>query len=120
MLPPEFSMQKTTLFYLPAIATAIVDMNERDSAARHTFQRHPPSPVELLLTGVFQAGDRRRVVYRIEVEGREVGTATEWADKPLAPWRLTLPGHCANFVQLSRDALMEAVARIFTTGSIWS
>jgi hypothetical protein len=112
-------MSARQMVYLPVIEAAMLDMAERDNAARHTFQRRPLSPVELILIGVFLAGDRRRTVYRIEVEGREVGTATERADKPLTPWRLTMPGHCSNLVQPSRDELMDAVARILSTGAIW-
>ena len=112
-------MQKTHLSYLPAIAAAIVDMEERDHAARHTFQRRALPTAELVLIGVFSANQRRRTVYRIELEGREIGTAIERPDD-LKPWRLTLPGHCANFAHYSRADLLATVARTLSTGSIWS
>lgn len=157
-------MQKTQASYLPAEAAAMLDMVERDHAARNVFQRprfdrpeaaaefilgarrylpvgHPHlaaaadalagiwspgeladrpdlPPVELELLGVFSSNGRRRLVHRITVEGQEVGTAAEWPDRD--EWRLSVPGHCANLRQSDRSALLATVARILSTGSLWS
>ncbi|MGF7213551.1 hypothetical protein GGE65_008196 [Skermanella aerolata] len=37
-----------------------------------------------------------RTTYRVLADGQRVGTATELATDQDTPWRLTVPGHCAN------------------------
>ena len=112
-------MHKTTMVYSPVIEAAIVDLDGRDHAARHTFQRRALPSAELVLRGTFTASNRTRLVYRIEVEGREIGTAIERPDD-LKPWRLTMPGHCGNLAYYTRADLLAVVARILSSGSIWN
>lgn len=112
-------MHKTTMVYLPVLEAAMMDMAERDNAARHTFQRRPLPSAELVLRGTFTASNRKRFVYRVEVEGREVGTAIERPDD-LKPWRLTMPGHCGNLAYHTRSELLAVVGRILSSGSIWN
>jgi hypothetical protein len=112
-------MTKTQMVYLPAIAAAIVDMNERDCAARHTFQRRALPLIDLELVGVFSANGRRRICYRIIMDGEEVGTAIERPDQTAKPWRLTMPGACGNLGHISRDALLATVRRVLVTGQVW-
>jgi hypothetical protein len=112
-------MTKTAMVYLPAIAAAMVDMAERDAAARHTFHRRPLPPIELELAGVFSANGRRRTRYNVVVDGVEVGTAIDRTDIAALPWRLTMPGHCGNLGHISRDALLATVRRVLTTGQVW-
>jgi hypothetical protein len=84
-----------------------------------TFQHRTIPAAELVLIGVFSASNRRRTMYRIEIEGRLIGTAIERPDQ-LKPWRLTMEGHCGNLAHYSRDELAASVARFLSTGAIWS
>lgn len=75
--------------------------------------------VEVFFIGVFQAGDRRRVVYSILADGIEIGTAMHWTSKTIWPWGLTLPAGCiVNFGFRSKGDLVAAVHRFVKTGEI--
>ena len=79
----------------------------------------PAHHVEVMLVGVFCAGDRRRVVYSILADGIEIGTAMHWTSKTLWPWGLTLPAGCiVNFGFRNKGDLVAAVHRFVKTGEI--
>ena len=59
------------------------------------------------LVPVPAAGDR--TMYRILADGERVGTAAELATDRDAPWRLTVPGHCANLRRSSRETVLATV-----------
>jgi hypothetical protein len=71
-------------------------------------------PVELELVGRFCANNRPRTVYRIVLDGREVGTAARYDNRPTAPWSLTMPGFCANRSHESRAAVLRTVRLVLT------
>src|SRR6186713_2010025 len=65
-----------------------------------------PPKVEMVMKGTFCAGDRRRIVYRLIVDGEEFGTAVCWTSKTLWPWGLTIPAaNIINFGFKSRECL---------------
>jgi hypothetical protein len=76
-------------------------------------------PVEFALIGRFCANNRPRTLYRIVIDGREIGTAAQYDYRPSAPWSLTMPSHCANLAHASRADVIASVHRILTTGQIW-
>ena len=49
-----------------------------------------------------------RTTYRVLADGQRVGTA-ELAHDHAAPWRLTVPGHCANLRRSSRETVLATV-----------
>jgi hypothetical protein len=51
-----------------------------------------------------------RTTHRVLADGRRVGTATELTTDAAAPWRLTVPGHCANLRRSSRETVLATVA----------
>jgi hypothetical protein len=79
----------------------------------------PEQHVEVLLVGVFCAGERHRVLYSILADGIEIGTAVHWTSKTMWPWGLTLPSGCiVNFGFRSKQDLISAVHRFVKTGEI--
>jgi hypothetical protein len=52
--------------------------------------------------------------YHVMLDGYRVGVATEVAHDPITPWRLTLPGTCANLRRSSRMVLEQTVERLLT------
>jgi hypothetical protein len=50
-----------------------------------------------------------RTTYSVLADGQRVGTATELATDHADPWRLTLPGHCANLRRSSRETVLATV-----------
>ena len=76
-------------------------------------------PVELALIGRFSANNRPRTLYRLVIDGQEIGTAAQFDSRPSAPWSLTIPNHCANLAQASRADVLATVHRVLTTGQIW-
>jgi hypothetical protein len=61
--------------------------------------------IELVKTGA-TAG---RTTYRVLADGERVGTAIELTRDRVAPWRLTVPGHCANMRRSSRETVLATV-----------
>lgn len=80
----------------------------------------PTAPqIVVEVVGVFQAGDRRRVLHMVLADGIEVGTAINWTGKALYPWGLSLPAaNLTNFGFRSRADLVAAVQRFVKTGEI--
>lgn len=74
-------------------------------------------PIELEMVGRFCANDRARTVYRLVIDGREIGTAAQFDNQPTAPWTLTVPGYCANRVHQSRAEILRTV-RLLLTGQL--
>ena len=52
--------------------------------------------------------------YHVMLDGYRVGVATEIANDRGTPWRLTLPGTCANLRRSSREILLATVERLLT------
>ena len=52
--------------------------------------------------------------YHVLADGARVGVAVEIAGDRIAPWRLTIPGHCANLRRSSREILLATVERLLT------
>jgi hypothetical protein len=78
-----------------------------------------PPKVTMEMHGTFCASDRRRIVYRVAVDGQQLGTATCWTAKTMWPWGLTIAhARVINYGFKSRDDLMAAVERFVTTGRI--
>jgi hypothetical protein len=71
-------------------------------------------PVELELVGRFSANNRARTVYSLVIDGREIGTASQFDNRPTAPWSLTVPGYCANLAHGDRAAVLRTVRLILT------
>ncbi|GEO43228.1 hypothetical protein SAE02_73760 [Skermanella aerolata] len=69
--------------------------------------------VELIEAGV-TAG---RTTYRVLAGGERVGTATELTTNQDTPWRLTLPGHCANLRRSSRETVLATVTWLLDPSS---
>lgn len=80
-------------------------------------ERPAPLPVELVLVGRFNANGRSRTLYRLVIDGREIGTAAQYDHRPTAPWSLTVHGYCANLAHESRTTVLSAVQR-FLSGQI--
>jgi hypothetical protein len=80
-------------------------------------ERPPLPPVELVLVGRFCANGRARTLYRIVIDGREIGTAAQFDNRPTAPWSLTVRGYCANRAHESRAAVLRTV-RLLLTGQM--
>jgi hypothetical protein len=79
----------------------------------------PSQHVEVMLVGVFQAGDRRRVMYAILADGIEIGTAINWTGKARYPWGLSLPAiSLVNYGFHDKADLVRAVERFVRTGEI--
>jgi hypothetical protein len=75
--------------------------------------------IEVMLVGVFCAGERHRVLYSILADGVEIGTAIHWTSKTHWPWGLTLPAGCiVNFGFRNKGDLVAAVRRFVKTGGI--
>jgi hypothetical protein len=58
-----------------------------------------------------------RTTYRVLADGQRVGTAAELATDHVAPWRLTLPGHCANLRRSSRETVLATVTWLLAPSS---
>jgi hypothetical protein len=58
-----------------------------------------------------------RTTYRVMVDDTQVGTAAELTTDVAAPWRLTVPGHCANLRRSSREVVLATVERLLGTRS---
>jgi len=69
--------------------------------------------IELIEAGV-TAG---RTTYRVLADGKRVGTAAELAHDHAAPWRLTVPGHCANLRRSSRETVLATVTWLLDASS---
>jgi hypothetical protein len=54
--------------------------------------------------------------YLVLADGERVGTATELAHDHAAPWRLTVPGHCANLRRSSRETVLATVTWLLDAG----
>ena len=67
------------------------------------------------LVQVSASGDR--TTYRVLADGERVGTAAELAHDHAAPWRLTVPGHCANLPRSSRETVYATVTWLLDTSS---
>jgi hypothetical protein len=79
----------------------------------------PAQHIEIAIVGVFQAGDRRRVLHMILADGVEIGTAINWTGKSLYPWGLSLPAaNLTNFSFRTKDGLIAAVHRFVRAGEI--
>jgi hypothetical protein len=81
----------------------------------------PPVTVAPKITmemyGTFCSGDRRRLVYRLFVDGKQLGTAVCWTAGTMWPWGLTIAhARIVNFGFKSRQDLMEAVEQFVLTG----
>jgi hypothetical protein len=50
--------------------------------------------------------------YHVLADGARVGVALELASDRVAPWRITIPGHCANLRRSSRVVLEQTVQRL--------
>jgi hypothetical protein len=75
--------------------------------------------VTMEMHGTFCGGDRRRIVYRLLVDGQQLGTAVCWTSKAMWPWGLTIAhARIVNYGFKSREDLMRAVERFVHTGSI--
>jgi hypothetical protein len=78
-----------------------------------------PPKVTLEMQNTFCSGDRRRIVYRVLVDGQQLGTAVLWSAKTLWPWVLTIAhARIVNLGFRSREDLVEAVHHFVQTGSI--
>ena len=55
--------------------------------------------------------------YHVLADGERVGTATELTTDQDTPWRLTVPGHCANLRRGSRKVVLATVERLLDTQS---
>ena len=69
--------------------------------------------IELVEAGATAA----RTTYRVLADGERVGTATELATDQDAPWRLTVPGHCANLRRSSRETVLATVTWLLDPSS---
>ena len=58
-----------------------------------------------------------RTTYRVLADGQRVGTATELATDQDTPWRLTVPGHCANLSRSSRETVLATVTWLLDASS---
>jgi hypothetical protein len=58
-----------------------------------------------------------RTTYRVLVDGHRVGTAIELATDHADPWRLTVPGHCANLRRSSRETVLATVTWLLDASS---
>jgi hypothetical protein len=58
-----------------------------------------------------------RTTYRVLVDGHRVGTAIELTADHAAPWRLTVPGHCANLRRSSRETVLAIVTWLLNAPS---
>lgn len=78
-----------------------------------------PPKVTLEMHGTFCVSDRRRIVYRVLVDGQQLGTAVCWSAKTLWPWGLTIAhARVVNLGFRSRDDLVKAVHHFVQTGSV--
>jgi hypothetical protein len=55
--------------------------------------------------------------YRVLADGQRVGTATKLATDQDTPWRLTVPGHCANLRRSSRETVLSTVTWLLDPAS---
>ena len=75
--------------------------------------------VSLQLHGTFCAGSRRRVVYRLIVDGQQIGTAVATTAQAMAPWTLTIARTGIMDKGFpTRLTLIHAVERYLATGRI--
>ena len=58
-----------------------------------------------------------RTTYRVLVDGHSVGTAIELTADHAAPWRLIVPGHCANLRRSSRETVLATVTWLLDPSS---
>mgnify|MGYP000338957536 CR=1 FL=1 len=58
-----------------------------------------------------------RTTYSVMANGERVGTATELATNQDTPWRLTVPGHCANLPRSSRETVLATVTWLLDASS---
>jgi hypothetical protein len=78
-----------------------------------------PPKVSMEMHGTFCSGDRRRLVYRLLVDGQQLGTAVCWTAKTMWPWGLTIAhARIVNFGFKSREDLVAAVERFVSTGRV--
>jgi hypothetical protein len=70
---------------------------------------------QIELVQVSAAGGR--TTYRVLADGERVGTAAELAHDHAAPWRLTVPGHCANLRRSSRETVLATVTWLLDPSS---
>jgi hypothetical protein len=61
-----------------------------------------------------------RIIYRVLADGQRVGTAAELAHDHATPWRLTVPGHCANLHRSSRETVLATVTWLLDASSRWT
>jgi hypothetical protein len=55
--------------------------------------------------------------YRVLADSQRVGTAAELTTDDAAPWRLTVPGHCANLRRSSRETVLATVTWLLDPSS---
>ena len=67
------------------------------------------------LTGA--GGSAGRTLYRVMAGDTQVGIAVELAADRAAPWRLTVPGHCANLRRSSRETVLATVTWLLNPSS---
>ena len=74
----------------------------------------------LVMHGAYCAGGRRRIVYRVIDDGRQLGTAVCWtAASTLYPWGLTIPSAgIINYGFECRAEMMRAIEGFISTGRI--
>jgi hypothetical protein len=78
-----------------------------------------PPTIVMEMHGTFCSGDRRRLVYRLLVDGQQLGTAVCWTAKTMWPWGLTIAhARIINYGFKSREDLVAAVHRFVRTGSV--
>jgi hypothetical protein len=69
--------------------------------------------IELIESGI----TADRTTYRVLIDGSRVGTAAELTNDRAAPWRLTVPGHCANLRRSSRETVLATVTWLLDPSS---
>jgi hypothetical protein len=75
--------------------------------------------ISLQLHGTFTAGSRRRVVYRLMVDGQQIGTAVATTAQAMSPWSLTIARTAVMDKGFpNRLAMIHAVERYLATGRI--
>jgi hypothetical protein len=96
----------------PALATAEAILRVAGIWDASELAEPPTTPpqIDLVFLGVFSNNNLRRMLYRVQADKIDIGTAVQWmSGHDHFPWSLDLPSPCIRKTFRTRDDLVREV-----------